>query len=89
MRPVAEPEEIAAAVAFPAGPDARYVTGVQLPVDGGLKRHERTAGRRRVTGTGPGPGTRRCNRPSGLPRPSTCRHPACREEADDSHEGSR
>ncbi|WKU48726.1 SDR family oxidoreductase [Streptomyces sp. VNUA116] len=36
LRPVAEPAEIAAAVAFPAGPDARYVTGVQLPVDGGL-----------------------------------------------------
>ncbi|MEV7601225.1 SDR family NAD(P)-dependent oxidoreductase [Kitasatospora sp. NPDC089797] len=33
---VALPEEIAAVVAFLAGPDARYVTGVQLPVDGGL-----------------------------------------------------
>ncbi|MER7847681.1 SDR family NAD(P)-dependent oxidoreductase [Kitasatospora sp. NPDC096077] len=33
---VALPEEIASVVAFLAGPDARYVTGVQLPVDGGL-----------------------------------------------------
>ncbi|MBD0694079.1 SDR family NAD(P)-dependent oxidoreductase [Streptomyces sp. CBMA123] len=33
---VASPAEIASVVAFLAGPDARYVTGIQLPVDGGL-----------------------------------------------------
>jgi meso-butanediol dehydrogenase/(S,S)-butanediol dehydrogenase/diacetyl reductase len=33
---VAEPAEIAGVVAFLAGPDARYVTGTQIPVDGGL-----------------------------------------------------
>ncbi|WP_053724403.1 SDR family NAD(P)-dependent oxidoreductase [Streptomyces sp. WM6378] len=32
----AEPAEIAAAIAFLAGRDARYVNGVHLPVDGGL-----------------------------------------------------
>ncbi len=31
-----EPEDIAAAVAFLAGPDARYVTGQTLTVDGGM-----------------------------------------------------
>jgi len=32
----ADPEEIADVIAFLAGPDARFVTGVNLPVDGGL-----------------------------------------------------
>jgi 3-oxoacyl-[acyl-carrier protein] reductase len=30
------PEEIAAAVAFLASPDAAFITGVSLPVDGGI-----------------------------------------------------
>jgi 3-oxoacyl-[acyl-carrier protein] reductase len=32
----ASPAEIAGAVAFLAGPDAAYITGAVLPVDGGL-----------------------------------------------------
>ncbi len=32
----AEPEEIAAAIAFLAGPEASYVTGIVLPVHGGM-----------------------------------------------------
>jgi len=33
---MAEPAEIAGAVAFLAGPDAAYITGAVIPVDGGL-----------------------------------------------------
>ena len=32
----AEPSEIAAAIAFLAGPDASYITGIVLPVAGGM-----------------------------------------------------
>ena len=35
MRRLARPEEIAAAIAFLAGPDASYITGAVIPVDGG------------------------------------------------------
>lgn len=34
--PYARPEDIAAAIAFLASDDARFITGVNLPVDGGL-----------------------------------------------------
>ena len=33
---MAEPEEIAGAVAFLTGPDSAYITGAVIPVDGGL-----------------------------------------------------
>ena len=36
LRRYAEPEEIAAAVAFLASDGAAYITGAVLPVDGGL-----------------------------------------------------
>lgn len=35
LRRFAEPWEIAAAIAFLAGPSAAYINGINLPVDGG------------------------------------------------------
>jgi NAD(P)-dependent dehydrogenase (short-subunit alcohol dehydrogenase family) len=37
LRRVADPEDIASVIAFLAGPDAAYVTGVNLVVDGGVQ----------------------------------------------------
>ena len=39
LRRVAEPEEIAAVVAFLAGRRASYVTGASIDVDGGMGRY--------------------------------------------------
>jgi 3-oxoacyl-[acyl-carrier protein] reductase len=38
MRRVADPSEIAAAVAFLSSPAAAYITGINVPVDGGRTR---------------------------------------------------
>ena len=43
LRRPAEPEEVASVVSFLAGPDAAYVNGVALPVDGGTSVVDPTA----------------------------------------------
>jgi 3-oxoacyl-[acyl-carrier protein] reductase len=35
MKRIAEPEEVAAAVAFLVSDDASYINGINIPVDGG------------------------------------------------------
>lgn len=37
LRRIADPDDVASVIAFLAGPDAAYVTGVNLVVDGGLQ----------------------------------------------------
>jgi NAD(P)-dependent dehydrogenase (short-subunit alcohol dehydrogenase family) len=37
LRRIADPEDVASVIAFLAGPDAAYVTGVNLVVDGGVQ----------------------------------------------------
>jgi len=39
MKRVAEPSEISGVAAFLASEDASYITGVNLPVDGGWTSH--------------------------------------------------
>jgi meso-butanediol dehydrogenase/(S,S)-butanediol dehydrogenase/diacetyl reductase len=39
LKRYAEPEEIAAAIAFLASDDASFVTGIAMPVDGGMTAH--------------------------------------------------
>jgi NAD(P)-dependent dehydrogenase (short-subunit alcohol dehydrogenase family) len=36
MRRIAEPDEVAAVVAFLAGEKSSFITGANIPVDGGL-----------------------------------------------------
>lgn len=37
LKRLSEPEDVAAAVAFLAGPDSNYVTGQTIIVDGGMQ----------------------------------------------------
>lgn len=39
LEKLSEPEDVAAAVSFLAGPDSDYVTGQTLIVDGGMQFH--------------------------------------------------
>ncbi|WP_284782814.1 SDR family oxidoreductase [Alloscardovia omnicolens] len=39
MGRLSEPEDVAAAISFLAGPDSDYVTGHTLEVDGGMQFH--------------------------------------------------
>ncbi len=39
LKRLSEPEDVAAAVSFLAGPDSNYVTGQTIIVDGGMQFH--------------------------------------------------
>jgi meso-butanediol dehydrogenase/(S,S)-butanediol dehydrogenase/diacetyl reductase len=39
MKRLSEPEDVAAGVAFLAGPDSNYMTGQTLEIDGGMQFH--------------------------------------------------
>ena len=39
MKRLSEPEDVAAAVSFLAGPDSNYITGQTIIVDGGMQFH--------------------------------------------------
>ena len=39
LKRLSEPEDVAAAVSFLAGPDSNYITGQTIIVDGGMQFH--------------------------------------------------